>query len=128
MYETYATAKAGLAYFGEAPRRELKREGILSIPVGADTPMMKSNRAWLEPGFTRELASVVADAVAEGNETAALDVISSGLPSAQMIALNRENLAAVSERLLSLKAALEDAVKNHSGALSARQFKYGVQL
>jgi uncharacterized oxidoreductase len=34
LYETYATAKAGLAYFGEAPRRELKREGVLSIPVG----------------------------------------------------------------------------------------------
>jgi uncharacterized oxidoreductase len=37
-YETYATVKAGLAYFGEAPRRELKREGIhvltVSIPAG----------------------------------------------------------------------------------------------
>jgi uncharacterized oxidoreductase len=38
FYETYAKVKAGLAYFGEAPRRELKREGIhvltVSIPAG----------------------------------------------------------------------------------------------
>jgi uncharacterized oxidoreductase len=38
FYETYATVTAGLAYFGEAPRRELKREGIhvltVSIPAG----------------------------------------------------------------------------------------------
>jgi uncharacterized oxidoreductase len=38
FYQTYATVKAGLAYFGEALRRELKREGIhvltVSIPAG----------------------------------------------------------------------------------------------
>ncbi len=39
FYETYATVKAGLAYFGEALRRELKREGthvltVVSIPAG----------------------------------------------------------------------------------------------
>jgi uncharacterized oxidoreductase len=38
FFETYATVKAGLAYFGEALRRELKREGIyvltVSIPAG----------------------------------------------------------------------------------------------
>jgi NAD(P)-dependent dehydrogenase (short-subunit alcohol dehydrogenase family) len=38
FYETCATVKAGLAYFGEALRRELKREGIhvltVSIPAG----------------------------------------------------------------------------------------------
>ena len=30
FYETYATVKAGLAYFGEALRRELKREASMS--------------------------------------------------------------------------------------------------
>ena len=38
FFETYATVKARLAYFGEALRRELKREGIhvltVSIPAG----------------------------------------------------------------------------------------------
>jgi hypothetical protein len=30
LYETYAMVTAGLAYFGEAPRRELKREASMS--------------------------------------------------------------------------------------------------
>jgi hypothetical protein len=76
--------------------------------------MMKSNRAGPEPGFTREPASAVADAIAEGIETGAFEVIRSGLAPAQMIALNRENPAAVDERLLGLKPALEEAVKDHS--------------
>jgi short-subunit dehydrogenase len=67
FYETYATVTAGVAYLGEAPRRELKREGIhvltVSSPLGW-TPMMRSNRAGPEPGFTREPASAVADAIA----------------------------------------------------------------
>jgi uncharacterized oxidoreductase len=40
--------------------------------------MMKSNRAGPEPGFTREPASAVADAIAEGSETGAFGVIRSG--------------------------------------------------
>lgn len=76
--------------------------------------MMKSNRAGPEPGFTWEPASAVADAIAEGIETGAFEVIRSGQAPAQMIALNRENPAAVDERLLGLKPALEEAVKDHS--------------
>jgi short-subunit dehydrogenase len=48
FYATYAATKSGLARFGEALRRELKGEGIhvlTAYPGGADTPMMKSNRA-----------------------------------------------------------------------------------
>jgi hypothetical protein len=41
-------------------------------------------------------------------------VIRGGKVRAQMIALNRENPAAVDERLLSLKPALEEAVKDRS--------------
>jgi len=65
FYATYAAAKAGLARFGEALRRELKGEGIhvLTVYPGAtDTPMMKTNRAGPELGFGRETASAVADA------------------------------------------------------------------
>jgi hypothetical protein len=43
-----------------------------------------------------------------------------------MIALDRENPAALAERLLGLKPALEEAVKIIR-ALSARQFKHGMQ-
>jgi hypothetical protein len=44
----------------------------------------------------------------------AFEVIRGGEARAQMIALNRDNPAAVDDRFLGLKPALEDAVKDHS--------------
>jgi uncharacterized oxidoreductase len=117
FYATYAAVKAGLAHFGESLRRELKGEGIhvLTVyPGGTDTPMMKSNRAGPELGFSREPAAAVADAIAEGMEAGTFEVIRGGEARAEMIALNRENPAAVDERVLGLKPALEEAVKDHS--------------
>ncbi|MGH7022143.1 MAG: SDR family NAD(P)-dependent oxidoreductase [Caulobacteraceae bacterium] len=117
FYATYAAAKAGLARFGEALRRELKGEGVhvLTVYPGAtDTPMMKSNRAGPELGFSLEPASAVADAIIEGVETGAFEVIRGGEARARMIALNREQPAAVDEQFLKSKAALESAVKDHS--------------
>jgi short-subunit dehydrogenase len=117
FYATYAAVKAGLAHFGEALRRELKGEGIhvLTVyPGGTDTPMMKSNNAGPELGFSREPASAVAEAIAAGIDAEAFEVIRGGEVRAQMIALNRENPATVDERMLSLKPALEQAVKDHA--------------
>jgi uncharacterized oxidoreductase len=117
FYATYAAAKAGLARFGEALRRELKGEGIhvLTVYPGAtDTPMMKTNRAGPELGFGREPASAVAEATIEGIETGAFEVIRGGETRAQMIALNRDNPAAIDERMLAMKPTLEEAVKDHS--------------
>ena len=118
FYATYAAAKAGLARFGEALRRELKGEGIhvLTVYPGAtDTPMMKTNRAGPELGFGREPASAVADATIEGIETCACSRSSGGGETrAQMIALNRDNPAAIDERMLAMKPTLEEAVKDHS--------------
>lgn len=117
FYATYAATKAGLARFGEALRRELRGEGIhvlTAYPGATDTPMMKSNRAGPELGFTREPASAVAAAIVEGIEADAFEVIRGGEVRAQMIALNRDNPAAVDERFLALKPALEEAVKDHS--------------
>lgn len=117
FYASYAAVKAGLAHFGEALRRELKGEGVhvLTVyPGGTDTPMMKSNRAGPELGFSLEPASAVADAIVQGIEENSLGVIRGGEVRAQMIALNRTDPAAVDARFLALKPALEEAVKDHS--------------
>jgi uncharacterized oxidoreductase len=83
-------------------------------PGATETPMMKTNRAGPELGFSREPASAVAAAIVEGIEAGAFEVIRGGEARAQMIALNLDNPAAVDERFLGLKPALEDAVKGHS--------------
>lgn len=67
-----------------------------------------------ELGFSREPASAVAEAIVAGIEENAFEVIRGGEARAQIIALNRENPAAVDERFLGLKPALEEAVKDHS--------------
>jgi short-subunit dehydrogenase len=117
FYATYAGVKAGLAKFGESMRRELKGEGVhvMTVYPGAtDTPMMSSNRAGPELGFTREPASAVAAAVIEGIEQNAFEVIRGGEARAKMIALNRDDPAALDKRFLDLKPALAEAVRDHS--------------
>ncbi|MFG1301599.1 SDR family NAD(P)-dependent oxidoreductase [Xanthobacter sp. V3C-3] len=117
FYATYAAVKAGLARFGEALRRELKGEGVhvlTAYPGGTDTPMMKSNRAGPELGFAREPAADVAAAIVEGIAAGAFEVVRGGEARAMMIALNRDDPAAVDARFLGLKPALEEAVRDHS--------------
>lgn len=117
FYATYAAVKAGLAHFGEALRRELKDEGIhvmTAYPAATDTPMMTSSRAGPELGFSREPASDVADAITRGIETNAFEVIRGGDARARMIALNRDDPAALDERFVGMKDALEEAVRDHA--------------
>lgn len=116
FYATYAGVKAGLAHFGEALRRELKGEGVhvmTAYPAATDTPMMKSSRAGPELGFNLEPVSAVIDAIVAGIEADAFDVIRGGEARAKMIALNRDDPAAVDKRFLDLKPALLEAVRDH---------------
>ena len=117
FYATYAAVKAGIARFGEALRRELKGEGVhvLTVyPGSTDTPMMKSNRAGPDLGFSRESPSDVAAAIVAGIETGALEVIRGGETRTKMIATNRENPEALDEQFAKIKPALADAVRDHS--------------
>lgn len=117
FYATYAAVKAGLARFGEALRRELKGEGVhvLTVYPGAtDTPMMQSNRAGPELGFSREPADAVAAAIVASMEAESFEVIRGGEVRAKMIELNRTDPAAVDARFLGLKPDLEAAVKDHA--------------
>ena len=116
FYATYAAAKAGIAHFGEALRRELKGEGVhvlTAYPGATDTPLMASNRAGPELGFGRDSATDVAAAIVQGIEEEALEVVRANEKRAQMVALNRENPAQLDIRFGELKAALEEAVRDH---------------
>ena len=117
FYATYAAVKAGLAHFGEALRRELFGEGVrvLTIYPGAtDTPMMQSSHAGPELGVVREPPAAVADAIVQGVETNALEVIRGGEAREKMIALNLQDPAALDRRFSEMKPALEAAVRDHS--------------
>lgn len=117
FYTTYAAAKAGLARFGEALRRELTGDGIhvLTVyPSATDTPMMRTSHAGPELGFTRESAHDVADAIAAGIDDDAWEIIRGGEARSQMIALNRDNPAALDARFAGIKEALAEAVRDHT--------------
>jgi uncharacterized oxidoreductase len=76
--------------------------------------MMQTSKAGPELGFTREPAAAVADAVITGIGEDAFEVIRGGEALAKMIALNRDDPAALDKRFSDLKPALAAAVRDHS--------------
>ncbi len=116
FYATYSAAKAGLARFGEALRRELLGEGVhvMTIhPAATDTPMMATNLAGADLGFMRETPEAVAEALVAGLEAGALEVVRGGEMRAAMLAANRNHPEMVDAQVQTMKARLEAAVAGH---------------
>lgn len=116
FYATYSAAKAGLARFGEALRREMLGEGVhvMAIhPAATDTPMMATNLAGADLGFVRETPEAVAEALVAGLESGALDVVRGGEVRSAMLAANRDHPEKVDAQVQTMKARLEAAVSGH---------------
>ena len=116
FYATYSTARAGLALFGEALRRELLGEGVhvmTSHPAAMDTPMMATNLTGADLGFVRETPEAVAKALVASLEAVALEVVRGGELRAAMLAANREHPERVDAQVQAMKARLEAAVAGH---------------
>jgi short-subunit dehydrogenase len=117
FYATYAAAKAGLARFGEAMRRELLDEGVhvMTIYPGAtDTPMMASNHAGADLGYTRETPELVAEALIDGLVSGQREVIRANEVRLAMVETNRNRPEVLDEHFRGLKSKMEAAVSGHS--------------
>ena len=83
-------------------------------PGATDTPMMQSSKAGPELGVIREPASAVADAILQGIETNALEVVRGGETRQKTIVLNSDDPTALDRRFAEMKSALAAAVREHS--------------
>src|SRR3984885_4827854 len=115
FYTPYAAAKAGIAHFGEALRREVAEEGIrvLTIyPTATETPMMATSG--MNPVGGRDTPEAVARESIEAIIDGRLEVIRGGADRKEMVKLNRNDPIAIDDVLRPMKASMEEASRNHS--------------
>ncbi|CAH0355392.1 MULTISPECIES: SDR family oxidoreductase [unclassified Sphingobium] len=116
FYATYAAVKAGLSSFGESLRRELNGEGVRVMtvyPSGTDTPMMATNQAGPEIGFSLEPAEAVAEAIIAGIKHDAINVVRGGPERQALIDLNSKDPMAIDAHFLAIKDVFERDVRSH---------------
>lgn len=116
FYSVYGATKAGISHFGESLRRELYGEGVhvMNIYPGAtETPMMDTNEAGPELGFSYESAEEVARALVEGVEAGELNVVRGAEDRTGMAETAREDSRKADEQISSIKDDLEAAVQGH---------------
>jgi short-subunit dehydrogenase len=116
FYSVYAAVKSGIAAFGDSLRRELLDDNISVLnvfPGATDTPMMRTNLAGADLGFTRESSADVAAAIVDALKDGKREVIRGGEPRLALIATNRAQPEVVDERFRGMKTALEAAVSEH---------------
>jgi uncharacterized oxidoreductase len=115
FYTPYAAAKAGIAHFGEALRRELAGEGVRVLtvyPTATETPMMATSA--MNPPGGRDTAGAVARDTVEAMIDGRLEVVRGGAERIEMVKRNRMDPGAVDEALRPMKASMEEASRNHS--------------
>lgn len=116
FYSAYGATKAGISHFGESLRRELYGEGVhvMNIYPGAtETPMMDTNEAGPELGFSYESAESVARALVEGVEAGELNVVRGAEDRTGMAESAREDSRQTDEQISAIKDDLEAAVAEH---------------
>jgi short-subunit dehydrogenase len=116
FYAVYGAAKAGIAQFGEALRREFLGEGIHVMtvyPAVTDTPMMATSTVMQDLGVVAETSEEVARALIAGLEAGQSEVIRGGEARLAQIATQRERPWEIDNHLRAIKSTFEQAVSQH---------------
>lgn len=116
FYATYAAAKAGMACFSEALRRELAGEGIQVVTAYSSaiaTPLQEDIGLGPEEGLEHEPPEALAAAVVAALENGEIEVIRGSERVSALIDRNREQPREVDEHLAQKKEALERFAAAH---------------